>query len=79
MTFKQTIGIDRTSIGDDFVEYRFDSTEPDDRTIDGVKMTVDGKELATGVLGKSGNNFSFLSDPTAVSQYGLIETSFSNS
>lgn len=61
------------------MEYRFDSTEPDDRTIDGVKMIVDGKELATGVYGKNGNNFSFVSDPTAIAEYGLIETSFSNS
>lgn len=79
LIFKQTIGIDRTSIGDDFVEYRFDSTEPDDRTIDTIKMVVDWKELATWVLGKSWSNFSFLSDPTAVAEYGLIETSFSNS
>lgn len=79
LKFKETIWIDRTSIGDDFVEYRFDVTEPEDRSIDKIKMAVDWKELATGVIWKSWSNFTELDDPTQIAKFWLIETSFSNS
>lgn len=52
LIFRETIGVDR-SVGDGFVQYRYDVNEPDDRSINTVKMTNDGKELANGVLGKS--------------------------
>lgn len=78
LKFKQTIWIDRTTWSE-FVEYRFDVTKPDDRSIDSVKMTVDGKELANGVIGKSWSNYTNLTDATSISDFWLIESSFTNS
>lgn len=79
LKFKQTIWIDRTTIWDDFVEYRFDINEPDDRSIDKIKMTVDWKELASWVIWKSWSNYSILSDPTSIWEFWLVESSFTNS
>ena len=79
LKFKETIWIDRTAVWDDFVEYRFDINEPDDRSIDQVKMTVDWKELASWVIWKSWSNYSILSDATSITNFWLVETSFTNS
>lgn len=76
--FKETIGIDRTS-WPDFVQYKYDINEPDDRSIDNVKMTVDGKDLANGVLAKANAGYTYLQDATSKAEYWLLEASFSNS
>lgn len=76
--FKTSIGIDRTT-GDDFVEYRYDINEPDDRSINGVQMSTDGYDLANGVVGKAWVNYTYLSDTASKAEFWLIETSFSNS
>lgn len=78
LKFKTTIGVDR-STGDDFVEYRYDINEPNDRSINDVTMNVDGKDLANGVIGKKGNDYTELDDPTSIAEFGLIESSFSTS
>lgn len=78
LIFKTTIGIDRTT-SDNFVEYRYDINEPDDRSIDNVTMTVDGKELSNGVFGKAGATDTYLTDATSITEFGLLESSFSNS
>jgi len=78
LIFKNTIGIDRTT-GDNFVEYRYDINEPDDRSIDNVKMTVDGKELANGVLWKADTAYTYTSDAPSIADFGLLEASFSTS
>lgn len=78
LKFKQTIWIDRTT-GENFVEYRYDINEPDDRSIDSVKMTDDGKEFVNGVIGKSWSNYSEQDDPTSIAEFGLIEWSFTTS
>jgi len=76
--FKQTVGIDRTT-GVDFIQYKYDINEPDDRSINNVKMSVDGKDLANGVLAKAGAGYTYLQDTTSMTEFWLIETSFSNS
>jgi len=78
LKFKETIWTDRTS-WENFVEYRFDINEPNDRSIDSVKMTVDWKELANGVIWKSWSNYSEQDDPTSIAEFGLIESSFTTS
>lgn len=78
LIFKNTIGIDRTT-GDNFVEYRYDINEPDDRSIDNVKMTVDGKDLANGVLGKADTAYTYTSDAPSIAEFGMLEASFSTS
>lgn len=78
LIFKTTIGIDRTT-GDNFVEYRYDINEPDDRSIDNVKMTVDGKDLANAVLGKADTAYNFVSDAPSIAEFGMLEASFSTS
>lgn len=78
LKFKTTIGVDR-SAGEDFIEYRYDIGEPNDRSINNVTMNVDGKEMANGVIGKTGNDFTELDDPTSIAEFGLIESSFSAS
>lgn len=78
LIFKETIGIDR-STGENFVQFRYDINEPDDRSINSVKMTVDWKELANWVIWKSWSNFTEIDDPTSIADYWLIEASFSNS
>lgn len=78
LKFKTTIGIDRTT-GINFVQYRYDINEPDDRSIDNVKMTVDGKNLANGVLGKADTAYTYTNDAPSISEFGLLEASFSTS
>jgi len=78
LKFKETVGIDRTT-WENFVEYRYDIDEPDYRSIDSVKMTVDGKEFANGIIWKAWSNYTELDDPTSISEFGLIESSFINS
>ena len=78
LKFKASIGIDRTT-GPDFVEYRYDINEPDDRSIDNVKMTSDGKELANGVLGKAWSAYTYDTDAPSITEFGLLEASFSTS
>lgn len=78
LKFKTTIWSDKTTWAG-IVEYRYDINEPDDRSIDSVKMLTDWKELATGVIWKSWSNFTELDDPTAKTEFWLIETSFANS
>lgn len=76
--FKETVGIDRTT-GVDFLQYKYDINEPDDRSIDNVKMSVDGKDLANGVLAKSDTGYTYLQDATSITEFWLLEASFSNS
>lgn len=78
LKFKDTIWVDR-STGDDFVEYRFDKNEPDDRSIDSVTMSVDGKELANWVIWKSGSNYTEDDDATSIAEFWLLESSFTTS
>lgn len=78
LKFKETIWVDK-STGENFVEYRYDINEPDDRSINSVKMVVDGKELANGVIWKSWSNFTEDDDATSIAEFGLIEWSFTTS
>lgn len=78
LVFRETIGIDRTA-WDNFVEYRYDANEPDDRSINTVKMTSDGKELANGVLGKAWSAYTYDTDAPSITEFGLLEASFSTS
>lgn len=75
--FKSTIGIDRTT-GPDFVEYRYDITEPEERSIDSIKMTNDGKDLANGVFGKVGNLNAYVTDTASITEFGLVQASFTS-
>lgn len=79
LKFKDTVWIDRTGTWDDFVEYRFDVNEPDDRSIDSVKMTNDWKQLANGVIGKSWSNYTEDDDATSIAEFWLVESSFTTS
>lgn len=78
LVFKETIGIDRTS-WPNFLQYRYDVNEPDDRSIDDVSMDEDGKEFTNWVIGKSWSNFTEIYDPTSIAEFWLIENSFTNS
>lgn len=78
LKFKTTVWVDR-STGENFVEYRFDVNEPDDRSINSIKMTVDGKELANGVIWKAGSDYTEDDDATSITEFGLIEWSFTTS
>lgn len=76
LKFKSTVGVD-LSTGDDFVEYRYNINEPEDRTIDDIKMVDDGKNFANGVIGKSWASFTEESDSASILENWLIEDSFS--
>ena len=78
LIFKETIWIDRTS-WENFVEYRYDVNEPEDRSIDQINMKEDGKEFSNGVIWKSWATYTELDDPTSITEFWLIETSFTNS
>jgi len=78
LKFKETIWIDRTS-WEDFVEYKYDINEPDDRSIDTVKMIIDWKELANWIIWKVWSTFNYESDAISISNYWLIESSFTSS
>jgi hypothetical protein len=72
LKLKQTVWIDRSS-WPDFIEYRYDINEPEDRSINTAWFTSDGKELATWVVGKSWTNYSIKEDATSKAEYWLIE------
>jgi len=78
LKFKETIWIDRTT-GAEFVEYRYDINDPDDRSIDQVKMANDWKELANGVIWKSWSDYTEDDDATSITEFWLVESSFTTS
>lgn len=78
LKFKNTIWENKTT-WENFIEYKYDINEPDDRSIDGVKVLIDGKELANWVIWKSWSDYTTLSDATSIWEFGLIETSFTTS
>ena len=77
LIFKQSIGIDRTQ-WDDMVQYRYDINSPDERTIDGVKMDIDWKDLTNGALSKVKENSQYANNVASIDEFGLLETAFSN-
>lgn len=78
LIFKQSIGIDRTT-GNGMVQYKYDVFSPDERTIDGIKMQIDGKDLTNGALSKVKENSQYIDDDTSIEEFGLLETAFSKS
>lgn len=82
LQFKTTIGTDRTNVGTpEFREFKFDILNPTSNTINRGDVTIDLKDFANAVLGKSGANYSEKTDGTSITSYGRIETaeSFSDS
>jgi len=72
LKFKTTVWVDRSS-GADFVEYRLDSTEPSDRTIDTASFNEDGELLVNWVIAKSGSNYNDQDDLASIAEYWLVE------
>lgn len=78
LKFKDTVWIDRTS-WENFVEYRYDINDPDDRSIDQVDMENDWKELANWVIWKSWSDYTDDDDATSIAEFWLVESSFTTS
>lgn len=72
LKLKNTVWIDRSSWAE-FIEYRYDINEPEDRSINSASFTSDWKELSTWVVGKSWSDYSIIDDVTAKTEFGLIE------
>jgi len=77
LVFKESIWTDRTS-WDEFVEYKYNIDEPDDRSINSLSVIEDWKGLSNGIIWKSWSNYSEQTDITSISENWLIESSITN-
>lgn len=75
--FKNSIGIDRSS-WDDYLEYKYDLNELDDRTIDQIFLESDWKEFCSWVYWKVDWNYIFIEDEDTVNEHWLIEDILTN-
>lgn len=77
LLFKNTIGIDRTTIWDTYVEYTWDILNPMERNIREAKMTADIKQMANAAVDTNwGTTYE---DSASIIEYGRIERTVSSS
>jgi hypothetical protein len=76
ITFNAQIGTDRTISGDDYVEFIWNNTSPNENNITNFKNTRKGKEIATLVVGRdpAGGTATIVGDNTV---FGSIERAIS--
>jgi hypothetical protein len=75
LQFKAQIGTDRTVPQTlEYLDFRYDIFNPSENSILNAIVTVDSKDLANAVLGKSGNDYSTATDAASILKRGRIES-----
>lgn len=77
--FKETIGIDRSLVNNDYREFMRDVNSPLDRTIRDAKMVMDIKQMCNCCLGKDGTTYGSYEDADSITEFWRVERSFTNS
>lgn len=79
LVFASTIGKDRTTDVNGFVEFQRDRNNPWSRNIADARMKSDKKEIATAGIGKSGNNYTTYEDTDGIDKFWRIERAITTS
>ncbi len=76
--FRDTIGVDRSLINNDYREFMRDVNSPLDRTIRDAKMIMDIKQMCNCCIGKDGDSYAYTEDISSIAEFWRIERSFTN-
>ncbi len=79
LKFKENVWTDRTWIWNNFLEFRYDLSEPTERNIDSWKNSVSISSFCNAVIFKDNASSSEEEDATSISIHWRVENSVSNS
>lgn len=79
LCFKESVGIDRSIVGDNYLEYTRDYLNPYNKTVNVAEMTTDIKDFANCTIWRSGGTKVQYSDSASITEYGRVERPITNS